>query len=128
MNRLSFLKKLSVGIAAAVITPKVLAEVDPSPKETPKDKEWGIKWAKEVYGHYEEDRMRYTVDQLCMYDICIDKDSRAWMVTMPPSEVIELTALLADPLPNKIDVKRGSFDEYFIIMGNCFMPGTGGPQ
>ena len=131
MNRLQFLKTLGVGVAAAVITPKLLIPKEPASLPGVPEKDYFGNYKDEAkmlhYAHYEEDMPRYTVDQLCMHDLCVDKDLRVWMVTKPPADTIELTALLELPEPNFIDVKRKNFDEYFIIMGNVFSPGTGMP-
>ena len=127
MDRLSFLKTIGTGIAAAVIAPKVVAGVFiEKPQE--KDKEYHLAQAKKAYAHYEEDRRRITVDRLCVHDLCLDRNERTWMCTAMGFGVIELTALLAEPEPNMIDVDRDSFDEYFFIMGNAFSAGTGQPQ
>jgi hypothetical protein len=122
MNRLQFLKTLGVGIAAAVITPKLLIEkpgeaVAPVPKVSP-----FAPYEDEVkmlhYAHYEEDFPKYTIDNLRIHDLCVDKDARVWMCTSMWPDKVELTALLAEPEPNFIEVKKEKFDEYFIIFGN----------
>jgi hypothetical protein len=114
MNRLNFLKTLSFGVAAAVITPKVLIETSQKPVVSPP-----IKTREEAkdfdYAHYEEDMPRYTVESLRVHDMCVDIDLRMWMCTAIILDSIELTALSADPLPNFIEVKRSNFDEYFFI-------------
>jgi hypothetical protein len=124
MNRLSFLKTIGVGVAAAVITPKLLIEPPKQGVVKPKPKSYFGKYEDEVkalhYAHYEEAMPRYTVDNLCLWDLCVDKNARPWACTAMMLDTIELTALEADPLPNFIDVERSKFDEYFIIMGNTF--------
>jgi hypothetical protein len=131
MNRRNFLKSIGVGIAAAVIAPKLLIEkpgevVAPAPKVSP----FGI-YEDEVkmlhYAHYEEDFPKYTIDDLRIHDLCVDKDARVWMCTAMWPDKVELTALLAEPEPNFLEVRRKNFDEYFIIMGSVFSAGTGMP-
>ena len=126
MDRLSFLKTISTGIAAAVIAPKVVAGVF---IEKP-HKEYGdiVNNQDRLYSHYEEDLKRITVNQLCVHDLCLDRNYRTWMCTAIGFGVIELTALEAEPEPNLIDVDRDSFDEYFFIFGNVFSAGTGQPS
>jgi len=121
MNRLSFLKTLGVGVAAAVITPKILANAL-IPKEVPveKDNEWCKKWANEIYQRWKEQKP-------FINDCVMDKDQRQWLVTAMYMGKIELTAFDPHPLPNFIDVNEEVFSEYFIIMGNVFAAGTGGP-
>jgi len=110
MKRRDFLKSISVGIAAAVIVPKVLLKGATEKKEL-----------KPYSGP------KYTVDELRLHDHCVDKDSREWMCTAIGYGNIELMALISDPLPNFIEIKSEHFDEYFIISGNHFAPGTGQP-
>jgi len=122
MNRRNFLKNISVGIAAAVIAPKLLIEkpgevISPVPRISP----FG-RYEDEVkmlhYVHYEEDFPKYTIDDLRIHDLCVDKEARVWMCTAMWPDKVELTALLAEPEPNFIEVKKEKFDEYFIIFGN----------
>jgi hypothetical protein len=121
MNRLSFLKTLGVGVAAAVITPKLL--IEPLPEKVLKT--GGImpvleKKGKEAYGHYEEPWLHSNdVETLRLWDMCIDRDSRCWLCTAKGIDSVDLTALESDPLPNFIEVKKGVFAEYFIIMSSC---------
>jgi hypothetical protein len=123
---------MGMGIAAAVIVPKILIE-SPEPKAVKKaPRSQFFPYEDEVkalhHVHYEEDMPRYTVEQLSLHDLCVDKDLRVWMCTGKMLDTIELTALEAAPEPNFIDVKASNFDEYFVIMGNGFLPGTGKPQ
>ena len=121
MNRLSFLKTLGVGIATAVITPKIFAEIDLSIKETPKDKEWSIKWAKYAYNRVKELKP-------FMSDLCMDKDMRQWRVVSIYENIVTLYALEPNPEPSCIEVKDADFPDYFIILGNSYSEGTGGPR
>ncbi len=118
MNRLSFLKTISVGIAAAVIAPKVIAEAIEAPK--PKDKEWCLRWAEEAY-------QRSLKPKPYIGDIVIDRDGRQWLVTAVYLGKVEVKAFEADPLPNFLDVDVEHFDEYFVVCGSAFMQGTGQP-
>jgi len=114
MNRLQFLKTLGVGIAAAVITPKLLTEKPPLSLD--------ITTAGEIdpdafqYAHYEEDFPKYTINDLRIHDLCVDKDARVWMCTAMWPDKVELTALEADPEPNFFEVRKKNFDEYFFIL------------
>jgi hypothetical protein len=114
MNRLSFLKKISIGIAATVITPKVLAEL-PSPFICPigKNKEWGKYWAEQVYARHLED-VKLGVDKLKLWDTVIDHKGDTYAVTGRGFGIIELTATHSDTNPSVMDVQTEHFFEYFI--------------
>jgi len=133
MNRRSFLKSIGVGVAAAVIVPKILLE--PSEKKPIEHRHKSLfgKYEDEVkalhYAHYEEDFPKYTVEDLRVNDLCVDKDARAWLCTAIMLDQIEMTAVEADPEPNFLDVNKNSFDEYFIIFGSAWgIKGTGEPS
>lgn len=133
MDRRSFLKSIGVGVAAAVIVPKVLLE--PLEKKAIEHKHKSLfgKYEDEVkalhYAHYEEDLPKYTVEDLRIGDFCVDKDARAWLCTAMFFDKIEMTALEPYPEPSFIDVNRNNFDEYFIIFGSAWgLPGNGQPS
>lgn len=62
MKRSEFLKRLGLGIAAipfakqvaGAVTEVMNDEAGNWPDPVPKDPEWSLKWAKEVYAHHEE--------------------------------------------------------------------------
>lgn len=127
MKRSEFLKTLSFGIAAAVITPKIL--IEPLPVAIDTEKPPYFDDLKDKYGHYEESWVHSSDPRdLFIHDLCVDKDRRLWMCTAKGFGTIELTALEAEPLPNFIDVDEKVFSEYFIIFSSAFSEGTGGPR
>jgi hypothetical protein len=128
MNRLSFLKTMGVGIAAAVITPKILAELPP-PTAVPseKDKEWGKKWAEECYSMWKKDK-ELGVDSLRLWDSVMNRDEEIYVVTGRCLDTIELTAIDTRTQPNFLDITKDKFGEYFIIIGSAFNEGTGVPK
>lgn len=129
MNRLSFLKKLGVGIAVAAITPKVLANIPEKKVECDVTKPTYYDDLKSKYGHFEEPWIHSNdVNSLHLHDMCIDRDARPWICTGIFKNEIELRAMEPEPLPNLIDIKRNSFNEYFIIINNSFSEGSGEPK
>lgn len=125
MNRLSFLKKLSTGIAIAVITPRVLADIPDRSKEidlskppyfdalVAQDRKNSISWAKECYARWKEVKP-------FIYDLCIDRDGRSWMVVSIYEDHIILYALEAESKPNSIAIKESAFSDYFVVLGNVY--------
>lgn len=139
MNRLQFLKTIGVGIAAAVIAPKVLINGEPVPLEgksiyhTDGVIPFIAKKGKEFAWH-EEDYNFLPVEALRINDLIIDRDQRTWVCTglvgLDGEEFnhIHLTAVEANPEPNYLEVERSSFEEYFFIIGSLFHEGIGGPR
>lgn len=125
MNRRNFLKSIGVGIAAAIIIPKPLTKQLEGPVKSSRRIDLFGKYKDEAkmlhYAHYDEDLPKYTIDQLCLHDLCFDREMRLWMCTAIWPDKIELTALEAEPEPNFLEVRKKNFDEYFIIMGNLFI-------
>jgi hypothetical protein len=115
MNRLSFLKTMGVGIAAAVITPKILAELPP-PTAVPseKDKEWGKKWAEECYSMWKKDK-ELGVESLRLWDVVYDHKGNEYAITAKGLGIIEVTSFSPDVNPNCMDVEKEHFFEYFVI-------------
>lgn len=113
MDRLSFLKKLGTGIAIAVITPKVAADISSTIKDVPKDQEWGKKWAKECYSEWLKDK-ELGVDALCLWDMVYDNKGQTYIITAKGFGIIEITAMLSETNPNVMDIQKEHFFEYFV--------------
>jgi hypothetical protein len=94
MNRLSFLKTISMGIAAAVIIPGALVPKELDPKKYP----------------LTPDECYY----ICCNDLCIDKKGFIWVVTAVYMDEIELKIIqLYTNYPSTIIIKQKDFPEYF---------------
>lgn len=111
MNRAAFLKSIGLGIAAAVITPKILIESDfPDPIKAP---DYCLSWAKELYATHLKD-VELGVEHLRIWDTVIDRDQRVYIITAMSSDNIELTAADSKVDPNFMDVKKAIFNDYFV--------------
>jgi hypothetical protein len=117
MNRLSFLKTIGAGIAAAVITPKVLTEIPEKAKEIPKDQVWCKKQAKEIYDQYQKD-LKNGVAEIRMWDTVIDEGQNKYIITSITSKAIELTSINPNNLRYGLGVNKNVFSEYFYLMRN----------
>lgn len=127
MNRLSFLKKVGVGIAAGIIAPTVIKDivitprlndgvtidtdllpVNINPSELVRD--YHLRNARMVYQWSIQGKPFF-------WDVCLDRDGREW-VCVPPIEdgQINLCAVNPEPLPNAIKIKEEDFKGYFVII------------
>lgn len=117
MNRASFLKSLGVGIAAAVITPKILIEA--TIPDSAKNKEYCLAWAKDLYAIHLKD-LQMGVGHLRIWDHVIDREQEVYIITGIDSDNIELTAVDPNVDPNFMDVKKAIFNDFFVYGGSSY--------
>ena len=111
MNRASFLKSIGLGIAAAVITPKILIEARDI--NGAKDATYSKEWAKKLYAMSLKDR-ELGVEDIRIWDNVTDRNNNLYIVTAIDFDSIELTAMSADTTPNFMDVQKNVFADYFL--------------
>ena len=129
MNRLSFLKKLGIGVAAGVIAPTIIKDI----VITPHLKDGvtidtdllpininPVELARDYHLRYARMAYQWNVQgKPFFWDVCIDRDGREW-VCVPPFEdgQIKLCAVNPKPIPDTIMVKEENFKDYFLIRTN----------
>jgi hypothetical protein len=118
MNRLNFLKTVSVGIAAAVITPRIL--ISPEQINTPFQGRCLVLDDDPTKRPHEEQGVEWENRDVNIWDIAMDKSENIYVVTAICLDTIHLTAIEADTNPNYLEVDQDNFFEYFIIISSTY--------
>jgi len=115
MKRSEFLKRLGLGIAAIPLAPQIIAatkevfdgekvntllsdEAGNWPDPEPKDPEWGIKHAKELYAHYEEPWIHEGWPLRVNDLICVNNSDKQYLVTAMDADTATCTPLEEGPV------------------------------